>query len=98
MSLAAMKRHGDANMSDTELLTTDEYARASRRSSRTIERERSIGTGCPYVRLGGRILYRRSDIERHIEKNIRGTDVDTAAPQRRGRSRKPAIERPEAIP
>jgi len=79
-----------------ELLTTDEYARVSRRSPRTIERERSTGTGCPYVRLGGRILYRRSDIERYIEKNIRSTDADAAGLHRRGRSRKPAIERPEA--
>jgi hypothetical protein len=92
MSLAATKRHGDANMPNTELLlTTVEYARVSRRSPRTIERERSTGTGCPYVRLGGRILYRRSDIERHIEKNIRSADAAA-----RGRPRKPAIERPEA--
>ena len=84
-------------MSHIELLTTEEYAQVSRRSPRTIERERSTGTGCPYVRLGGRILYRRVDIERHIENNIRSTDADAAAPHRRGRPRKPAIERPEAV-
>jgi hypothetical protein len=85
-------------VSDSELLTTDEYARVSRRSSRTIERERSTGTGCPYVRLGGRILYRRSDIERHIQKHIRSTDADAAAPHRLSRPRKPVIKRPEAAP
>ena len=74
-------------MSEIELLTTDEYAQWRRCSSRTVERERATGGGCPYVRLGGRILYRRSDIERHIEKHIRCSfaDVVGAAAPRPGR-------------
>jgi hypothetical protein len=68
-------------MSDIEFLTTNEYARLRRCSRRTLERERAIGSGCPYVRLGGRILYRRSDITRHIEKHIRNScaDLDPAS-------------------
>jgi hypothetical protein len=59
-------------MTTTDLLTTREYARDRRCSERTLERERADGRGCPYVRLGARILYRRSDIERYIAKHVSG--------------------------
>jgi hypothetical protein len=58
-------------MSDIELLTAAEYARLRRCSLRTLDRERANRSGCPYVRLGGRIFYRRSDIERYIETLVR---------------------------
>ena len=58
-------------MSQIELLTAAEYARLRRCSSRTLDRERASGVGCPYVRLGSRVFYRREDIERHIEANVR---------------------------
>ena len=61
-------------MSDIKLLTTAEYARLRRCSLRTLDRERATGSGCPYVRLGGRIFYRRSDIERYIETLVRRHD------------------------
>jgi hypothetical protein len=63
-------------MSDTELLTAAEYARLRRCSHRTEQRERAAGSGCPYVQLGGRIFYRRSDIERYIETHVRRHDGD----------------------
>jgi Helix-turn-helix domain len=59
-------------MSDLELITAAEFARLRRCSLRTLDRERATGTGCPYVRLGGRVLYRRADIHRYIEQNVRG--------------------------
>jgi Helix-turn-helix domain len=59
-------------MTDTELLTPAEYARYRRCSLRTLDRERANGDGCPYVRLGSRILYRRTDIDRYIEAHVRG--------------------------
>ena len=58
-------------MSDFELLTPAEYARLRRCSLRTLDRERSSGSGCTYVRLGGRIFYRRSDIELYVEGLVR---------------------------
>ncbi len=61
-------------MSDLELLTAAEYARLRRCSLRTLDRERANYSGCPYVRLGGRIFYRRSDIERYIETLVRRHD------------------------
>jgi hypothetical protein len=61
-------------LSHSEFLTTEEYAGLSR-SPRTIERERETGDGCPYVRLGSRIFYRRADIDRWIEQHVHGGDV-----------------------
>ena len=55
-----------------DLMTTAEFAKYRRCSLRTLDRERATGCGCPYVRLGGRILYRRPDAERYIEQNVRG--------------------------
>ena len=54
-------------MSANELLTPAEYAELRRCSLRTLDRERANNTGCPYVRLGGRVFYRRGDIEIFIE-------------------------------
>jgi hypothetical protein len=59
-------------MTDTDLLTPQEFARYRRCSLRTLDRERSAGCGCPYIRLGNRILYRRADIERYIVAHLRG--------------------------
>ena len=59
-------------MTETDLLTPQEYARYRRCSVRTLDRERAEGRGCPYVRLGRRILYRRADIERHMDAHLRG--------------------------
>jgi hypothetical protein len=61
-------------MPDIELLTAAEYARLRRCSMRTLDRERANRSGCPYVRLGGRIFYRRSDVERYIETLVRRHD------------------------
>ena len=57
-------------MSGNELLTRDEYARLRRCSLSTLDRERANHSGCPYVRLGGRLFYRRSDIDHFIETKV----------------------------
>ena len=54
-----------------ELLTGPEYARLRRCSVRTVERERSTGTGCRYVKLGKSVRYKRGDVVAHIERNAR---------------------------
>jgi hypothetical protein len=66
-------------MSDLELITPAEFARLRRCSLRTLDRERATGTGCPHVRLGARVLYRRADIERYIEEHVRGHESKDAA-------------------
>jgi hypothetical protein len=78
----------------SELLTPQEYAHMRRSSVRTLDRERAEGRGCPFVRLGSRIFYRRRDIDRYIEAQVRGGEFRSAdaasgqQPRRRGRSRK----------
>ena len=69
------RRPKKRSLTDDDLLTTAEYRRCS---PRTVERERETGCGCPFVRLGGRVLYRRADIERYIEQQVRGLKREAA--------------------
>ncbi len=59
-------------MSETPLLTEKESADYQRRSSRTLARERSEGRGCPYVKIGSTIFYRKADLDRFIEAHLTG--------------------------
>jgi hypothetical protein len=72
-------------MTETDLLTPQEYAHYRRCSLRTLDRERANGVGCPYVRLGARIFYRRADIGRYIVEQIRGGDLRAVKPPPRQR-------------
>jgi hypothetical protein len=53
------------------LLTPKECAVYRRCLVRKLDRERAEGRGCPYVRIDGRILYRRADVDRFIESHLR---------------------------
>jgi hypothetical protein len=66
-------------MTQTDLLTARECADYRRCSLRTLDRERELGSGCPYVRIGRRILYRRSDVERFIANHVRNIGDALAA-------------------
>lgn len=46
----------------SDLVTTAELARQWRMSVRTLERWRDAGTGPAWLRLGGRLYYRKTDI------------------------------------
>jgi hypothetical protein len=70
---AAAERERET-LPQTDLMTPAEFARFRRCSRRTLDRERATGRGCPYVRLGARVLYRRADAERYIEQNVRGRE------------------------
>lgn len=71
-------------MSETPLLTEKESADYQRRSRRTLARERSEGRGCPYVRIGSRIFYRKTDLDRFIEAHLTGGEDRTSEkPSRR---------------
>ena len=69
---AAPGDQADLPIIANDLLTAREYARYRRTSPRTLDRERAEGRGCPFIRLGGRILYRRADIEHYLEAQVRG--------------------------
>ena len=44
-------------------LTQSDVSRRWRLSPRTLERWRYLGIGLPYLKLGGRVLYRLADVE-----------------------------------
>ncbi len=47
-------------------------------SHRTLERWRWTGEGPPYIKLGGRVVYRLEDIERFESEQLRaGTDTSS---------------------
>jgi hypothetical protein len=54
-----------------ELLTPKECAAYRRCSVRKLDRERAERRGSPYVRIDGRIFYRRADVDRFIESHLR---------------------------
>jgi hypothetical protein len=61
-------------MTQTDLLTARECADYRRTSLRTLDRERERGDGCPYVRIGARIYYRRADVDRFIAAHVCSRD------------------------
>ena len=73
------------------LLTARETAQYLRCSLRTLDRERADGRGIPYVRIGGRIRYRRADVEAFVAAHVRGhaTGTDTPQSRRRGQGKHP---------
>jgi hypothetical protein len=56
---------------ETELLTPQEIANYRRCSTRKLDRERAEGRGPAYIRIDGRIFYRRSDVDRFIAAHLR---------------------------
>jgi hypothetical protein len=68
-----------ASMDNLEqLLTGQEYAQVRRCSVRTIERERSTGGGCRYIKLGRTVRYKRRDVLDFIERNARHSTSEHA--------------------
>jgi hypothetical protein len=63
---AALRRAIEAD----DLLTEHEAAALRRQSVRTLQAERLKGGGCPFVRLGRSVRYRRSDVLKYIEDRI----------------------------
>ena len=61
-----------------QLLTTAEYARERKCSERTVERERTSGTGCKFVKIGRAVRYRRRDILDFIARHVRASTSEPA--------------------
>jgi predicted site-specific integrase-resolvase len=58
-------------------------------SHRTLERWRSIGEGPAFLKLGGRVLYRREDIEAFEDTQLRRSKLVAQAVERRARDARP---------
>ena len=65
-------------MAETEFQTPKESAEYRRCSLRKLDRERASGTGPAYVRDGGKILYRRSDVDKYLEAHLCGGEARAA--------------------
>lgn len=50
-------------------------------SPRTLERWRWLGEGLPFIKLGGRVVYRLSDIEAYEKAQIRHSTSDQGTQQ-----------------
>jgi hypothetical protein len=59
-----------------QLVTQSEYAEIRRCSERTIERERTAGRGCRYIKIGRGVRYRRGDIFDFISRHVRSSTSD----------------------
>ena len=55
-----------------ELLSEKEVENNYKINARTLQRERSLGIGMPYVKLGKRVRYKRSDVEKYIDQHTVG--------------------------
>jgi hypothetical protein len=55
-----------------ELLSEKEVENIYKINARTLQRERTVGTGIPYVKLGKRVRYKKGDVEKYIIKNTIG--------------------------
>jgi excisionase family DNA binding protein len=85
----------DINRPDI-LLTAAETARILRCSLRTLDRERADGRGCPFVRIGGRIRYRRADVEAFVAAHVRGNTVRAVLSSHTAQSRRHRLSKQAA--
>jgi hypothetical protein len=53
-------------------LNQEQLARRWQVSPRTLERHRWLGVGVPYLKLGGRVVYRLEDILAYEADSLRG--------------------------
>lgn len=63
-------------MEDDELLDVIEASAMLRLSPATLRNWRWKGSGPPYVRLGSRVLYRRSELLAFVERQTRTSTSD----------------------
>jgi hypothetical protein len=58
------------------LMTTVEVAEFIRASKQSLDQDRYLGRGLPYVRIGRKIRYRREDVLKYLDANtFRGGDA-----------------------
>jgi hypothetical protein len=67
-----------------ELLTGDEYARERKCSLRTVERERTTGTGCTFIKIGRSVRYRWGDVLAFLQLHARQSTSEPEPPTEAG--------------
>jgi hypothetical protein len=64
-----MPIHQSTEVLAIEFYTDPQFAALVRRSTRTTETWRRRGGGPPFIRLGRRVLYRKTDVELWLRQN-----------------------------
>jgi hypothetical protein len=67
-----------------KLLTEIEAAQLRGQSVRTLQAERLQGGGCPFVKLGRSVRYRRSDVLQFIASRVRTSTHRLLEPDKNG--------------
>ncbi len=67
------ERESAADTKLETLLNETDCARITKRSVASLRRDRLMGIGCPYVKLGALVRYRPEDVRAYIERNLRAS-------------------------
>jgi predicted DNA-binding transcriptional regulator AlpA len=59
-------------INEMALLSEKEVQEIYKLNARTLQRDRVLGRGIPYVKIGRRVRYKRSDIEKYIKRHTVG--------------------------
>jgi DNA-binding transcriptional MerR regulator len=65
----------------TRHLNQNELAERLNISPRTLERWRWLGEGPPFLKIGGRVVYRLQDIERYEADQLRASTTGSSSVQ-----------------
>jgi len=68
-----------AQRNDDELLTTEQLAAEWNVPPSRLNKERLVGGGCPYIKLGHLVRYRRKDARLYVESRLIGSTSEQAA-------------------
>jgi excisionase family DNA binding protein len=71
--------HSGGGTAASPLLTVEEAADYLRCSASHLNKLRSSGGGPMFVKMGSKVLYRRADLDRYIEKLLRKSTAEHKA-------------------
>jgi hypothetical protein len=66
------ERESIASTQLESLLNEHDYCAVTGESVATARRNRLLGKGCPFVKLGALVRYRPTDVRAYIARNLRG--------------------------
>lgn len=70
------ERESAARTQIEPLLNEHQFAEITGRSVASARRDRLLGKGCAYVKLGFLVKYRPSDVRSYIAQNVRSTQPE----------------------
>jgi hypothetical protein len=64
---------------DRDLWLSEEYADFFKIRPQTAQKQRMVASGCPFVRIGGRVYYRRADVLAYVASHLKRHTAETQA-------------------